>query len=403
VPSRSEREAFRRLLVACASSDGFPLDPTLARACGPSIAELPRAARYHGVGAAAHLSLREARLPADTAQALAEQHQRAVLWHLLMAGQLARVATALEAIAIPWVALKGPIVVETLYPRTDLRQYLDLDVLVPPARFADALDALIGLGGTLIEHDWSSVLHELKGELNVALDSGGVVDLHWNLLYDAELRDQFAWDHDALLARRRWVPLRDGSTVPTPDATDTLLHLLVHACLAGGQRLGWMRDIQRAAAAGIDHEELVVRARAAGVDLCAGVMLHRVRRTLGLDDVPSLLDEALARGDRWTDLIASFERIRPASAWHGGQLSGHIVIGSTRRTSGGSRQQLVRRVRQELSVLRHEPDHPWRRRVRRRPIAPSVLSLQPGDDASPYRSAYLRAVTAQASTAARRR
>ncbi len=401
----SEREALRRLLVACALADGSPIDPSLARAAGRALPQLPRAARYHGIGAGAWLALREAGLPTPVAIDLERQYQRATLWHLLMLGQLGRVGAALDDAGIPWLTFKGPVISETLYPRSDLRQYVDLDVFVAPDRFADALEVTVALGATVIEHDWSRVLHEMKGELNVALDSGGVVDLHWSLLYDEHLRRQFSWHDGDLLARRRTVTLSDGCEVPTFDPTDTLLHLLVHACLAGGQRLGWMRDVRLAAAApDVDADALLQRARAGGVDLCAGVMLRRVRQNLGLPGVPSLLDDALAGGERWTDLIAAFDQLRPASAWHGGQLSGHIVIGSTRRSSDASGRQLLQRARQEVAVLRADPDHPWRRMLRHAPATSRGITLAGAPDApSPLRAAYLAAVARQASAADSRR
>ena len=397
----SEREALRRLLVACALTDGSPVDPALVRAAGRSVVRLPDAARYHGIGAGAWLALRETGLSTDVARSLEHQHERALLWHLLIVGQLGRLGAALDAAGIPWLTFKGPVASDTLYPRPDIRQYVDLDVLVAPEHFAAALDTTLSLRGQVVEHDWPSVLHDLKGELNIALRSGGVVDLHWTLLYDEHLRRQFTWRDAELLERRRSVPLSDGSRVPTFDPNDALLHLLVHACLAGGQRLGWMRDILLASSApGVDAAVVLERARAYGVDLCAGVMLRRVRKTLGVPALPAVLDDALTAGERWPDLIAALDRVRPPSAWHGGHLSGHIVIGSTRRSSAASRLQLTRRARQELDVLRSDPNHPWRRLLGRPPVAALATAPAPSqqvhDEPSPFRTAYLRAVGAQA-------
>ena len=359
----SEQNALRQLLVACALTDGSPIDAAVVRAVGNTIERLPEAVRYHGIGAGAWLGLQNAGLPDHLHEALSQQHQRAMLWHLLMVGQLGRLGAALDEAGVEWLTFKGPVASDTLYPRPDIRQYVDLDVLVAADQFATALDATLSLRGKLIENDWSDVLHALKGELNVALRSGGVVDLHWSVLYDDHLRRQFTWRDADLLSRRRLATLSDGTCVPTFDANDAFLHLLVHACLAGGQRLGWMRDIQLAAEArGVDADVVLDRARAYGVDLCAGVMLRRTRAVLGVPAVASTLDDALAAGRRWPDLIAALDRLRPPSAWHGGQLSGHIVIGSTRRSSAASRRQFVHRTREELDVLWSDPNHPWRRR-----------------------------------------
>ena len=55
---------------------------------------------------------------------------------------LARVGAVLDAAGIPWLVFKGPVLSSSVYCDSGMRRYSDLDVLVPPDRFADAVAAM---------------------------------------------------------------------------------------------------------------------------------------------------------------------------------------------------------------------------------------------------------------------
>jgi hypothetical protein len=73
-------------------------------------------------------------------------------------------------------------------------------------------------------------------------------------------------------------------TVPTLDAVDGTIHLAFHAAYSGGDRLLWLKDVERAAAIWMpDWEELVHRAVQANVGRAVGLILERSRQVLHAD------------------------------------------------------------------------------------------------------------------------
>ena len=252
---------------------------------------------------------------------------------------------------------------------------------------------MANLGGSGLETDWELVLHELKGELNFALSTRVVIDLHWSLLYNATLRSQFAFSDGAALEHRVRAHLLPRVDVSTLDPADTFLHISLHACLAGGHRLSWMRDLIHAGAAkGIDFDEVERRAQAQQIGLPVGVMMGKVRRTLGTVPWDQRLEAAMCGGGRWPNVVAGLDRIRPPERWHGGSLTGHLVCGSTRANSRDSVRQLAGRVKMEVGVFRTDSGHPWRRRF---PSATELIArpaVEPHAGSSAFRDAYLAAV-----------
>src|SRR5205085_2726171 len=78
------------------------------------------------------------------------------------------------------------------------------------------------------------------------------------LLFFEHLRRATRISMEDVFARARSVTV-DGVEVRTPDAVDTLIHLALHACLAGGGRFVWLKDIEQAVANDRPAWEEVVR------------------------------------------------------------------------------------------------------------------------------------------------
>ena len=385
-----------RLLLACATTKGAPIDQDLIDATGPLIERLPLAAERHGIAMASAVALAHCDMPDVVRLQLAGRLRVGVTRQALLSLELSRLGAALDRASITWVAVKGPTVAERFYPRADLRSYVDLDLLVARAEYGDALAVLQKAGGSFVERDWDDVLHLFKGELNLKFPSMVVADVHWSLLYDQVLRDEFRWDDRALLGRRQLAALGGGLRVPVLDDIDCFVHLAVHACLAGGQRLCWMRDLQLVGAALAESWQVVLdRARTWKIDLVVGVMMERVRRVLGAVPWPRDIEEALVSGRGWDLAVRGFDGIRQPQRWLGGSLSGHLLVASTRETTSASLRTLRRRGADELRVLRTEADHPWRRvlpeKVNRRvATVPRPVSPERPD----FLRAYLEAVAA---------
>ena len=343
---------------ACLLADGAPVsDDLLAQVSAGVWNQLPSAAAFHRVSPAAFVALRESKcVSSQVLETLHTGYEAGLRHHLLCCQVLGDVAARLDRAGYRFVAIKGPVLAETVYPRPDLREYADVDLLVRPAEFRDVLQILERLGGNVIERNWDLCLGLLKGELNIAVPEGVVVDLHWSLLYNDEMRKAFSYCDQELLTRSRSASLGE-SVVSVPDETDQLLHLCVHACLAGGHRLGWLQDIRRAATRrSIDWSVFWARARANRLELAAAVALDHVNRCFGSAFPVAVPTSA------WRRLVASLDRHRPPENWTGGQLSGHLVPAATRTDTRTSITALERGIGVGVRELLCEPSHPWRRR-----------------------------------------
>ena len=158
---------------------------------------------------------------------------------------LRAVAQALEG--LPWAVLKGPAVAATLHGGAP-REFHDLDVLVAPAAFGDALRALEARGARAMDPDWAGIRAAGAGEIAVDLPGGTFLDLHWHLVNRPGRRSRFHLDVPELLSRARPARLL-GTDAPVLDPVDQLHHLALHACLSGAWRLLWLYDLRLGAAA----------------------------------------------------------------------------------------------------------------------------------------------------------
>ncbi len=377
-------------LVACLLADGEAVvDARLAGLAARQWEQLPPAAAYHRVVGAAFLGLRASpHTPPDVLDALRVGHEALVRRHLLSTSVLDDLGVVLRRAGVDHVFVKGPVLADAVYPRPDLRDYRDLDVFVRRAHFRRTLEAIESSGSVLIERNWELVLHLLKGELNLVTPPGVVVDLHWSLLYSDELRRSFRWDDERVIDRGQSIELGRMS-VRAPDPTDQLLHLCLHAGLAGCHRLGWLQDIRLAATRTlIDWPVLWRRADEAGLRLVVSVALDHTNRCFGLElPVPP-------GATVWRGLGRGLDAIRPPWHWRGGRVSGHVLAAATRADVPGSFRALRMGLGAELSSLVRDPGHPLRPALLRHPSLdrPNEMSEPAGGRRG--REAFLQAVGA---------
>lgn len=337
VSSRAERNARRRaagaLLRHCLIGEP-PADQSvttrlLARTTDSSLLAM---ARYHGAGGWLYESVRGLPVASTTLLAgLEEDHRSVVRWHLHGLWQLARIGKTLQTAGARWVAVKGAVLVDTLHGPLGRRPYKDLDVLVHPHDFGVALAALQADGGVLLDRNWPLLRREQRAQVHLAMPSGIEIDLHWDLVNVN--RRRMAIDTGVILDRSAVVDL-GGFSVPTLDPADSVIHLAVHAAVSGGDKLMWLKDIERSAAIRPpDWEAVVERAIEWRVAGPVGLMLLRALDVLAAEipaDVPTrLLGTRLARFARFVD------RLEPLEASPGGptparvlaRAIGHGVIG----------------------------------------------------------------------------
>jgi hypothetical protein len=378
--------AVGRLLVRCVAEHDWtePLEGVARLADGLDLQAVAAAARFHGVTGCVVHSLGAAGGPA--AGTLAHDHQRGVDRHLRALGDLARLAPALDESGVAWIVVKGPVLAERYYARADLRAYNDVDLVVPATSFGRALAAVEAAGARLIDQNWP-LLRELRvGELLLRLRHGTLLDLHWHLVNEAPVRDGLRLPMAEMTERARRVqvgPLQ----LPTLGPTDTLLHLGLHGCLSGGDRLVWLKDIDRAVATDPPcWEEVVGRAWRWGV----GPAVARAVRVLGAS-VPEGVPEALAGGRAWLALSGAADRLTPPERSLGNRSLSRAVSRSSRRDLASSMAELAR----HLTAAVTGPD-PFRRTVAtpdKDPESPASSYHDRGGAAE--RHAFLDAVAAE--------
>ena len=262
-------------------------------------------------------------LLADIALLDVGNHLRALL-------ALERLAGALDAGGHSWVVLKGPVLVETAFAGVS-RPYFDLDLLVSPAEFRSALEALEEAGAVLIDRNWELLMREGRAQVSLQDRATGLaVDLHWHLVNLARLRRTFAMPTDELLDRR--VTLELGSvSAPALERTDRFIHYALHAANSGGHRLIWLADLSQVMRSDPpDWDELLRRCNRWKVELPVAVMLARVDATLGCP-APAGVVASLAGGrlgQALTDWLAVWE---PGGRLPGG---GSVRHGVTESLSG---------------------------------------------------------------------
>jgi hypothetical protein len=242
--------------------------------------------------------------PAGLVAALKAQRDSAAQRHLYGLWQLGRVQAALDDAGVPWVVVKGPVLVELLYGAAGRRTYHDLDVLVRPSDFRTAVERLQAIGGRLLDRNWPLLHRERRGQVHVELHPGMSLDLHWDLVNVH--RRRMSIDTGALLDRRVRLDV-GGVSAPTLDTADSVIHLAVHAALSGGDLLVWLKDVERAVAVRPPSwDEVVARSAAWRVSGPVAVILERARTIVGAD-VPESVPARLI-GRRRLELIRRIDR-----------------------------------------------------------------------------------------------
>jgi hypothetical protein len=157
---------------------------------------------------------------------------------LVMTEELTRLLGLLEAAGVPVLAIKGPVIANTLYADPAYRFFTDLDLLVPPARVPDARRILFRAGYEPSRSVREQSIFQFT-ELSLENPRTGVhVDLHWELTP----KDWIASMPPGLWDRTRTV-LVGGSAIPTLGEADTFLHLCVHGGKHGWTSLNWLVDL----------------------------------------------------------------------------------------------------------------------------------------------------------------
>lgn len=282
-----------------------------ARRCGECSLEadaewslLVQSALAHGVMPHVHAAIRRVApdAPAWLPKEIGRCYRANTARSLFAAAELIELLLELEARGIRAVPLKGPVLAARAYGALGMRQFTDLDVLVPPGDVAGARAVLASRG-----------YHVRGGEetsLTAVRSSDGqrmVVDLQWDL---AEPRYGFPLRPAQLFAALEPVPFMN-TTVWQPAPADQLLLLCAHAAKHCWSRIGWICDIAaflRAHGERIDFERLLGDARRSGAERLLLIGMSLTGDVTGVE--PPAQVRTRARADRVALTIAAEIRDR---------------------------------------------------------------------------------------------
>ena len=180
--------------------------------------------------------------------------------NLALTAELFRILAALESGGVSATPYKGPVLAAQAYGDVALREFSDLDIIVPQRQIVAAHKALLALGFSpeIAEIEPSPSPRRVPGQYVFRKGAGTLVELHTEhtLRYFPRVLDL-----DALRARRQPVTLA-GRQVLTFSPEDTLLLLSVHASKHLWDRFSWIADIAALTArAPLDWPLLLERAR----------------------------------------------------------------------------------------------------------------------------------------------
>ncbi len=157
--------------------------------------------------------------------------------NLRFAAQLNALVSLLEKEGIGAVPFKGPVLAQELFGDVALRQFTDLDILVPGNAAWRAVQVLVRAGFrpeiTLSASQFRSYAMRNKSLPFGGPERGVPLDLHWDLSGDYTAA---AMTHDALKPGFRPVELLGAALVTLGDR-DLLIYLCLHATMESWSRL----------------------------------------------------------------------------------------------------------------------------------------------------------------------
>ncbi len=182
-----------------------------------------------------------AALPAPWRERFSQSYFESSCRNLALTAELFRVLAALESRGVSATPYKGPVLASQAYGDVALREFSDLDIIVPQRQIAAAHQALLALGFSpeIAAGEPSPSPRRTPGQYAYRKGAGTLVELHTEhtlRYFPAGL------DLDALCARREPITVA-GRQVRTFSPEDTLLLLSVHGSKHLWDRLSWIADI----------------------------------------------------------------------------------------------------------------------------------------------------------------
>lgn len=276
-----------RLLLACARRELGPNDrAALAAALAEGLdwGRVMALAEWHGLRPLLHRHLDGLEeVPGPVRIALWAEAAAIARRNRAMDAELGRVAGLLEEAGIVAVAYKGPTLAVRAYGEVGLREFGDLDLLVPRAEVLRARNLMVRKADYVREYELTDAaekaLVDSHAQYHLVVRSRGLghlVELHWKSDPDfpVERLEDPEWMH---MARGQ------DPRVPTLPDEDLMLVLCIHGAKHAWLSLGWLVDVAELLRAGmpIDWERLRTRALAMDAGRRVGLGFRLARDLLG--------------------------------------------------------------------------------------------------------------------------
>lgn len=287
-----------------------------------------RLAEHHGVLAlvARNLTSHALGVPPEIQQSLQSAYAANLRRSLWFAAELIRIMHHFAQKQLRVLPYKGPVLAQSAYGDVGLRSFSDLDLLISPADFAQAKQALAEIGyhpsqqlAPAVERLWLRTGYERSFD---SAAGKNIVELQWDFLphfYAVDLRSGDLRFED-LLARASHTTL--GATEVPADfqadvlclsPEDSLPVLCLHAAKHLWTRLIWVADIAESLRVpGIDLALVIARAQSLGIARILGVSFWLAEHLLAASTPSSA--RALLGGDCEVQSLGEACAARLASA-----------------------------------------------------------------------------------------
>jgi hypothetical protein len=298
-----------RLLLATATTMRSEPRVAIARSLAPGadFDLLGRLARRHAVTPLVYRFLEDSCadiIPVSRLAALRTNYQLIVLFNRHLAGELVRLSGLLCDAGVETLSLKGPMLAEIAYGSLELRQFVDLDLLLHRGDLPRAAEVLSGEHYTSMltrrERAGDPYFQEFEDFFSGPGGVGGI-DVHWQLTPRAF---PFAPNEESVWCRAITVELI-GVKIRVPDHVDHLLYLCAHGAKHGWHSLSNICDVAELLRARreIDLREALDRAARCGgrkILLTGLYLAHTLADAPIPDDIETLL-----RSDRDVGALSS--------------------------------------------------------------------------------------------------
>ena len=198
----------------------------------------------------------------------------------LLADELARLLILLGEAGIRVVPLKGVALAQALYGDSAARVCADIDILVPPANVAQAIDLILASGYRTESSDpyFSKLVLRHGRHYDVVRESQGIsflLEVHWILVQHSSKNKEAVDD--------LWAEARPQSFSGAPAFSLSpewqFLYLAIHAADHEWRSLKWLVDIHEiASSGGVDWQRVAQKARQFELD-------RPVRQTLAVSSL----------------------------------------------------------------------------------------------------------------------